>query len=93
MHRAIRIISFWWAIVLFSIDIISVRLAKIIIKEAIAWAIKYLIAVSVERGVSLLISRGISLIRLISNPNQQVNHELAEQATMVPNIKNEKKAK
>ena len=57
-----------------------------------AWAKKYLIAVSVERGVNLRTSRGTSLIKLISRPSQQVNHELAEQATTVPVIRVKKKA-
>jgi hypothetical protein len=35
---------------------------------------------------------GINLIKLISSPNQQVNHELAEQAIVVPTIKVKKKA-
>lgn len=73
--------------VLVDASILSVSLAKIIIREAIACAKKYLIAVSVERGVNLEIKRGINLIRLISSPSQQVNHELAEQATTVPEIR------
>jgi hypothetical protein len=84
MHKAIRIISFCVFIIFIKERLASVRLAKIIIKDAIACAIKYLIAVSVERGVNLIIRRGISLIKLISSPSQQVNHELAEHATTVP---------
>lgn len=62
---------------------------KIIKTDAIAWAIKYLIAVSEERGFNWEIIIGISLIKLISNPIQQVNHEEEEQAKRVPII-NEK---
>lgn len=63
---------------------------KIIIKEAKAWAIKYLIAVSEEQGFKLIIRRGIKLIKLISSPSQHVNHEEEEEARKVPKI-NEKK--
>jgi len=51
-----------------------------------AWAMKYLMAVSVERGFNLITNRGISLIKLISKPSQQVNHEPEEQAIIVPAI-------
>lgn len=85
--KAIRIISFCPPTRLVKEALLLARLVKIIIKEAIAWAKKYLIAVSVERGVNLIIKRGINLIKLISSPSQQVNHELAEQATTVPTTK------
>lgn len=73
--------------ILENVTLLPARLEKIIIRDAIAWAKKYLIAVSVERGFNLLIRRGISLIKLISSPSQQTNQELAEQAIKVPNIK------
>jgi len=90
-QRAIKIISFWMLIILVSVLALVISLVKIIIKEAIAWAKKYLIAVSVERGVNLTTNKGISLIKLISKPSQQVNHELAEQAIVVPITKVNKK--
>ena len=49
-----------------------------------AWTIKYLIAASVKLNINLLRIRGIILIKLISSPNKQVNHEFAEIATVVP---------
>jgi len=52
--------------------------------EAIAWTIKYLIAASVKLNINLLRIRGIILIKLISNPSQQVNHEFADTAIIVP---------
>jgi len=57
---------------------------KIIKIDAKAWAIKYLIEVSVEYGLILLIRRGINLIKLISSPNQHKNHEDEEHAIKVP---------
>jgi hypothetical protein len=69
---------------LLSVSELSVNLEKMIVRDAIACAKKYLIAVSLERGVNLIIKSGISLIKLISRPNQQVNQELAEQAIVVP---------
>ena len=59
----------------------------IIIIDARAWVIKYLILASEEDGLILLIIRGISLIRLISKPNQHENHEEDEIAIKVPVIK------
>ena len=62
------------------------KITDMIIKtiEAIAWTKKYLIAASVRLKVNLLRIRGIILIKLISNPNQHVNHELADTATIEP---------
>lgn len=60
---------------------------KIIIIEARAWAIKYLIADSEANGFNWVTRRGIRLIKLISNPNQAVNHEEEEQAINVPKNK------
>jgi hypothetical protein len=57
---------------------------KIIKIEAKACAIKYLIEVSVVYGLILLIRRGINLIKLISNPSQQRNHDEEEHAIKVP---------
>jgi len=57
------------------------------ITEAIAWVIKYLIAVSVLWEFILEIRIGVILIKLISRPNQQVNQEYAEQAKIVPKNK------
>jgi len=45
---------------------------------------KYLILASVDEGLILLIRRGIILIRLISRPNQQENHDEEEVAIRVP---------
>jgi hypothetical protein len=53
-----------------------------------ACARKYLIADSVDLKFNSLIIRGIKLIRLISNPNQHVNHEFDDTATKVPVIIN-----
>lgn len=55
--------------------------------EAMAWTKKYLIAASVRLNINLLRIRGIILIRLISNPTQQVNQEFEEMATIVPATK------
>jgi len=66
---------------LFKVTIIE---AKIIKREAIAWAIKYLIVDSVEWGVILKISSGMRLIRLISNPSHAVNQDGEEHAIIVP---------
>jgi hypothetical protein len=74
-----------------TVDILSNSLVKINIIDAIACTIKYLIAVSVDRGVNLIINKGIRLIRLISSPNHLVYQVLAEQAKIVPIIKVEKK--
>jgi hypothetical protein len=92
MHRAVIIISLAFLVKYKKVTPLPPKLEKIIIMDAIAWAIKYLIAVSVERGVNLMIKRGIKLIKLISSPIQQVNHELAEQAITVPAISVVKKA-
>ena len=70
--------------------VLSISLVKISIREAIAWTIKYLMAVSVDRGVNLMISKGIRLIRLISKPSHLVYQVLAEHASRVPVIKVEK---
>jgi hypothetical protein len=61
--------------------------------EAIAWAKKYLIVVSIVVGLSLLIKMGINLIRLISRPTQATTQEEAEQARRVPVIKVVRKIK
>jgi len=58
-----------------------------IIREAIAWVRKYLMAASVVGGFSLLRRRGINLIRLISSPSQAVNQEEADTVKIVPEIK------
>jgi hypothetical protein len=63
------------------------REVKMIIREAIAWVRKYLIAASVVGGFNLLRRRGINLIRLISRPSQAVNHEEEDTVKMVPAIK------
>lgn len=60
---------------------------KIIKIEAIACAIKYLILASEDSEESLLSIRGIILIKLISKPTQQVNHELADTAVIEPLIR------
>lgn len=63
---------------------------KIIITEAKAWLIKYLILVSEDRGFILLIIKGTNLIRLISKPSQHENHEDDEIAIIVPNKRADK---
>ena len=63
------------------------EIEKIKIKDAIAWVKKYLIAASVEFRDSLISIRGTILIKLISKPNHAVNHEFAETAINVPEIK------
>ena len=55
--------------------------------EAIACTKKYLIAASVRGLVNLISIRGIMLIKLISNPSQQVNQEFALTAASEPKIK------
>jgi len=55
--------------------------------DAMAWAMKYLMAVSVDWGFILFTMMGIKLIRLISNPNQQINQEEEEVAIKVPKIR------
>jgi len=57
------------------------------ITEAKACGMKYLILASVDEGLILLIRRGIILIRLISRPNQQENHDEEEVAIRVPVIR------
>lgn len=70
-----------------------IAIEKIIIIDAIAWDRKYLIADSVRLEFNLISIRGIILIKLISNPNQIVNHELDEVANKVPENKKNKKIK
>ena len=67
--------------------------AKIKTMEAKAWAKKYLIEASVKFLFNLIRIRGIILIKLISNPNQQVNQEFEEIAIIVPKIRDEKNIK
>lgn len=62
----------------------SIDEKKINIIEAIAWIKKYLIDISVDSLVNLNKIIGIILIKLISKPNQQINHELEEIAIIVP---------
>lgn len=59
---------------------------KIRIAEAIAWVIKYFRVASAENLFLNDFIRGISESRLISNPNQAVNHEVAEIEIIVPII-------
>ena len=60
--------------------------------EAIAWTRKYLIEASVNLKFNLISIRGIILIKLISKPNQAVNHLLADTEISVPiNSVNENK--
>lgn len=60
----------------------------IIIIEAMAWIRKYLMADSVVLKFTLYRMIGINLIKLISNPNQLINHEFDDRAIKVPIIKN-----
>lgn len=48
---------------------------------------KYLIAASVKEKFNLWSIRGIMLIKLISNPIQQINQEFDEMVIRVPDIK------
>lgn len=59
---------------------------EIINKEAIAWAMKYLIALSVREVLILIIIMGVIIIKLISRPNQAVNQVFEEIATIEPVI-------
>lgn len=59
--------------------------------DEMAWARKYLIADSVDLILVYLKITGMKLIRLSSNPSQQVNHEFAEIAINVPKIREIKK--
>jgi len=63
------------------------RLMKIIIKDAIAWIKKYLMAISMDWDISLLMSKGVKLIKLISSPTHAITQEEEEQARIVPNIR------
>jgi len=47
-------------------------------KDAKAWTVKYLIAISVKLKFTWNSIRGINLITLISNPSQARNQEFAE---------------
>jgi len=55
--------------------------------DPMAWAKKYLIAASEVILSNLMTIRGINIIKLISKPSQDKNHELEEQARIVPSIK------
>jgi hypothetical protein len=57
------------------------------IKEAKAWTVKYLIAVSVKEKLIRESMRGINLIILISNPSQAKNQEFADTEIIDPLIK------
>ena len=63
------------------------QVAEINITDAIACGRKYLMAASVDLKFNSLSIRGIKLIKLISRPTQHVNHELADTATAVPEIR------
>jgi len=65
----------------------SIEEEKINRMDPMAWAKKYLIAASEVILSNLMTIRGISIIKLISKPNQDKNHELEEQAKIVPSIK------
>jgi len=88
INRAIKIKMLLSIIFISGCKIFNDRAENIIKTDAIAWARKYLMADSVVIGVRLIIRRGIILIILISNPNQQVNQQSAEQAIIVPITRN-----
>lgn len=58
--------------------IILIRIIKRKLIEAIAWIKKYFRAASEDNKFFELEIKGINLIRLISNPIQHPNQELAE---------------
>ena len=86
--KAMKIIMFrGWTLKKASV-IISDTENTIIIIEAKAWGIKYLIAASDDLFLTSDKINGMNLIKLISNPIQAINHELEEAAITVPEIKN-----
>lgn len=58
--------------------------------DAKACTKKYLIAASIYLKLALIIIRGMNLIILISNPNQEINHELEEIESREPEINRKK---